>query len=235
MPRVEVCLSPDLLHLHPVEGKTVVVVDVLRATSCITAGIGSGVQSITPVATLEECRALQDSGYVGAAERGGKQAEGFDMGNSPFSFMATDLQGRKVAMTTTNGTLAITKSRTSEQILIGSFLNLSFLADFLRPESRDLIILCAGWKGRFSLEDTLFAGALVHKLRPEYDYEDDSALGAERLYQGAENDLFAYLSGSSHFNRLSKLNIVRDIEYCLTPEQFEVIPVLEGEELVKLG
>jgi len=233
MPKVEVCLSPDLLHLHPVEGKTVVVVDVLRASSCITAGIGSGVRSITPVATLEECRGLQEQGYVGAAERGGRQADGFDIGNSPFSFMASKLKDRKIAMTTTNGTLAITKSKSSEQVLVGSFLNLGYLANYLRERPRDIVILCAGWKGRFSLEDTLFAGGLVEELGAFYDYEDDSAMAAEHLYQGAQGDLFSYLSGSSHFNRLKRLNLVKDIEYCLTLDQFEVIPVLNGTELVK--
>lgn len=233
MAQIEVCLSPDLLHLYPVGGKTVVVVDVLRASSCMTVGIGSGVASITPVATLDECRVLQAQGYIGAAERGGRQAEGFDMGNSPFSFMDPKLRGRKIAMTTTNGTLAITKSRASDHVLIGSFLNISYLADYLRNDPRDIVVLCAGWKGRFSLEDTLFAGGLVHKLASVYTAEDDSALAAERLYGLGQGNLFEFLKESSHFNRLRRLDTIKDIEFCLTPDQVEVIPVLEGNILVK--
>ncbi len=233
MVQVEVCLSPDLLHLYPVDGKTVVVVDVLRASSCMTAGIGSGVASITPVATLEECRELQAQGYLGAAERGGRQAEGFDIGNSPFSFMDPKWQNRKIAMTTTNGTLAITKSKGAERVLIGSFLNISSVTNYLMEEPQDLLVLCAGWKGQFSLEDTLFAGGLVRKLSTVYRLADDSSLASERLYQSAEGNLFDFLANSSHFNRLKRLNVLKDIEFCLTPDQFNVIPILDQNELVK--
>ena len=199
----------------------------------MTVGIGSGVASITPVATLDECRDLQDQGYIGAAERGGRQAEGFDIGNSPFSFMDPKLKGRKIAMTTTNGTQAITKSKTSDQVLIGSFLNISYLASYLKDDPRDMIILCAGWKGRFSLEDTLFAGGLINKLGSVYNAEDDSTLAAERLYEAGQNDLFEFLKESSHFNRLKRLDTIKDIEFCLTPDQVEVIPVLVEDELIK--
>ncbi|MCU0391417.1 MAG: 2-phosphosulfolactate phosphatase, partial [Thermoflexibacter sp.] len=128
MKKIEICFSPNLLNLYNLAGKTVVIVDILRATSCMVAGLGSGVSSIVAVANLDECLALRAEGFVCAGERNGHRVEGFDLGNSPFEYMTTQVQGRKIAMTTTNGTQALVLSQSASQIVIGSFLNLSFLA-----------------------------------------------------------------------------------------------------------
>src|SRR5690606_28130478 len=105
---------PGLVDLYDVKGKVVVVIDILRATSCMTTAIAHGVKSLIPVATLEECKTLQQNGYIAAAERDGKMADGFDLGNSPFSYMEKPLAGKTIAVTTTNGTQAIVKSREAQ-------------------------------------------------------------------------------------------------------------------------
>jgi 2-phosphosulfolactate phosphatase len=234
MKNIEVCLSPALLDLYGVENKVVVVVDILRATSCMTTGLAHGLKSIIPVASLDECFSLRSQGFIAAAERDGKMADGFDLGNSPFSYMDKSLVGKSVAMTTTNGTQAISKSLKAEEIIIGSFLNKSAVIKYLLEQPNDVLVLCAGWKGQVNLEDTLFAGALVEGVGKKFASENDSAMAAYTLYEAAKGDLLKFLSNSSHVRRLRKLNIIKDIEFCLQSDVYSVIPVLKKGELVKM-
>ncbi|GAA4413327.1 2-phosphosulfolactate phosphatase family protein [Nibrella viscosa] len=234
MKNIDVCLTPDLLHLHKdtLENSIVVVADVFRATSCMVTAFAHGVDCIIPVATIEECRQWQERGYYGAAERNAKMVEGFELNNSPFSYMDERLRGAKIAMTTTNGTLAITRSRNAVKVLVGSFLNLEAVARYLRSQSYDVLVLCAGWKGRPNLEDTLFAGALIERLKEEYSMMEDSAIMAWRMYNQGKNNLPHFLANSSHIRRLQRLGIHKDITYCLQHDLFDVVPVLRGNTLV---
>lgn len=233
MKSIDVCLTPELLHLHKIDNSIVVVTDIFRATSCMVTGLAYGVGSITPVATVEECYELQQKGYIAAAERNAMKVEGFDLDNSPFSYMDEDLVGANIAMTTTNGTLSITKAKSSAvKVLVGAFLNLGAIVNHLQSQPYDVLVLCAGWKGRVNLEDTLFAGALVEALKDEYIIAEDSALMAVRAYQQAKDDLLAYVSNSSHVRRLQRLGIQKDISYCLQRDLYDVVPVLRGSTLV---
>jgi 2-phosphosulfolactate phosphatase len=231
---VDVCLSPDLLHLYNLEDKIVVVVDILRATSCMTTAIAHGVKSIIPVASLEECDKLRAKGCLAAAERDGKIATGFDLGNSPFSYMDESINGKELAVTTTNGTLAIKKSEKAVQVLIGSFLNLSILSEYLIQQPHDILVVCAGWKGKVNLEDTLFAGALVDRLDGNCGLACDAPLAAVTLYKAAKDNLIGFLANSSHVKRLKKLDIEKDIAFCLQEDLYPVIPILKRGKLVKL-
>ncbi len=227
MKTIDVSLSPDLMHLYPVADKTVVVVDILRATSCMTTAFAHGIQGIIPVADLNECLALKSEGVHTAGERAGQKVDGFDFGNSPFEYMDPRLAGKKIAFTTTNGTQAIVKSLGARHIIIGSFLNLTAVAKYLRQSGDDVLVVCAGWKGKFNLEDTLFAGALVELLKDEFQAACDAPLAAQYLYNTAKDDLVGFLKNSSHVQRLARLGIERDIFFCLTPDQFTVVPFLE--------
>jgi 2-phosphosulfolactate phosphatase len=235
MKSIDVCYSPELIHLYDIENTIVVVVDVFRATSCMTTAFAHGVGSIIPVATLDECTTLQARGYLAAAERDGKTPEGFDFDNSPFSYMDKDkVAGNTIVVTTTNGTLAITKSKTAVKVLIGSFLNLGAVVDYLKTQQYDVLVLCAGWKGKPNLEDTLFAGAVVEGLQDDFMVQEDSALMARQQYQLAKNDLLAAVASSSHVKRLQRLGIQKDIAFCLQHNVYKVIPVLRGNQLVRL-
>jgi len=233
MKNIDVCLSPDLLHLHKINNSIVVVTDIFRATSCMVTGFAYGVKSIIPVATVEECKTLQNMGYVAAAERNAEKVEGFDLDNSPFSYMDERLIGGKIAMTTTNGTLSISKAKTDAvKVIVGAFLNLAAVVNHLKNQPYDVLVLCAGWKGRPNLEDTLFAGAVVEALKDEYFVSEDSAILAMRTYQQAKDDMLGYLANSSHIRRLQGLGINKDISYCLQNDLYDVLPVLRGNELV---
>ncbi|MBC3788191.1 2-phosphosulfolactate phosphatase [Spirosoma utsteinense] len=234
MKQIDVCLTPDLLHLHAVENTIVVVADVFRATSCMVTAFAYGVKTIIPVATIDECQMWQERGYLAAAERNARRVDGFELDNSPFTYMDEQIRDANVAMTTTNGTLAITKSRSAVKVLVGSFLNLEAIVRYLKTERYDVMVLCAGWKGRVNLEDTLFAGALVDRLKDSYAMAEDSAIMAWRLYEQGKDNLAGYLSNSSHIKRLQRLGIQKDITYCLQHDLYDVVPVLRGNALVAM-
>ena len=236
MPEVEVCFSPNVYPLFHKDNAIVVVIDVLRATSAITTAFYNGVSKMIPVATIEEALRYKTQGMIVAAERNGEVVEGFDLGNSPFGYMNAKVKGKTIAITTTNGTQAIEAAKNAKTVIIGSFLNLDLIIDYLKTENRDVVLLCAGWKNKFNLEDTLFAGAVADALISKHQYTTacDSAIAAEQLYHLAKHDIYQFLSLSSHRNRLQKLNLERDIKYCLTPNQCPVIPIMENGSLVKL-
>lgn len=231
---IDVCLSPELMHLYDVQGKVVVVVDILRATSCMTTALAHGIEHIQPFAKLEDCLQAKHNGYFTAGERDGKKVEGFDLGNSPFEYMVPALQRKKIAFTTTNGTQAIAKSKGADTIIIGSFLNLETVVNYLRQQTKNILVVCAGWKGKVNLEDTLFAGAVVELLKDQIEPDCDAPLMAQRLYLDAKEDMVAYLQQSSHVKRLARLNIHKDIVFCLTPNQYQVLPIMQKGLLVDL-
>ena len=230
---IDVCLSPDLVHLYDFDGKVAVVVDVLRATSCMTTALAHGIEGIVPVETLEECEELGRQGYLTAAERNGQKLQGFNFGNSPFSYMDNSLKGRSIAVTTTNGTRAIQLAKVrADEVVIGSFLNLKAVANYVQNIDKDVIVVCAGWKGRVNLEDSMFAGALVAELQGTYSLELDASKIALSLYEAGKDDKLAFLSDCNHIKRLQKLNIQKDIEFCLEENRYDVVPVLDGNRLV---
>ena len=233
---IEVCYTPQAYNLFHKDEAIVVVIDIFRATSAIVTAFYNGVSKMIPVATVEEAKEYQRNGFLAAAERNGEMIEGFELGNSPFGYMNNKVKGKTIAISTTNGTQAIEASRKATKVLIGSFLNLDVLCEYLSAQKKDVILVCAGWKNKFNLEDTIFAGAVVEKLNTESEFEIicDSAIASKHLYNLAKNDLFEFLSNSSHRNRLAKLDLERDIKYCLTPNQCPVIPVMEGKYLVKM-
>jgi len=237
MKSLEVCLTPALLPLFDLEGKIAVIIDIFRATTSICYGIENGAEAIIPVAEVHECIAYRDKGFdhLLAAERNGEVVEGFDFGNSPFSYTSEKVGGKTIVLTTTNGTHALHQSVKAKRIVIGSFLNLNTLCSWLAEQPESVILVCAGWKNNFNLEDTLYAGAVTHLLTGKGSYRpDDAAIAALDLYTLAKDDLNGYLKKTSHSERLKQLGIEADIAFCLNVDTATTIPVLEGERLVRL-
>jgi 2-phosphosulfolactate phosphatase len=232
---LNVCLSPALLPNYKLENSVVVIIDIFRATSSICYGIANGAEAIIPVSTVEQCLEYKDQGFSLAAERDGSVVEGFEFGNSPFSYSEEKVKGKTIVLTTTNGTKALQLSIEASEIIIGSFLNLSAVCKWLQEQEMDIVLLCAGWKNHFCTEDTLFAGAVVEQLNGNNFCLDDSAMAAKDLYKGAKNDLAGYLSKSSHSERMKKLNIEKDIAFCLQIDIIDVLPVLREGKLVNLS
>ena len=234
--RLEVCLTPALLPLFDIEDSIVVIIDIFRATSSICYGIENGAEAIIPVSQVEECAAYGEMGlgYLLAAERDGKVVDGFDFGNSPFSYTKQKVSGKTIVLTTTNGTHALHLSTKANRIIIGSFLNLTSVCNWLKAQNQNILLVCAGWKNNFNLEDTLFAGAITERLANYTHTADDAAIAAADLYSLAKEDLNAYLKKTSHSERLKQLGIEADIDFCLNVDVATAIPVLDGNRLVRL-
>lgn len=228
MRKVEICFSPELIHLHELKGKIVVVVDIFRATSTMVAALAHGVKEILPFADLESCRLMQNKGFLIGGERNGLTAPGFEMGNSPVAYLKNEYKGRKLAMTTTNGTQAIEKSRGAEEILIGAFPNLHATVAYLQAQDKDVLIHCSGWKGHFNLEDSLYAGALVKALESTHHADEDGALAMKSLFEKEGHNLKGFLSQASHAKRLQNHGIESDIDFCLTLDLYEIVVKVDG-------
>lgn len=232
MASIDVCLSPNLLPLYNLEGKLVIVVDVLRATSCIVTAIAHGIGHIIPFDNLEDCAALKAEGYLTAAERDGQQVEGFDFGNSPFTYMGPELKGKNLAVTTTNGTACIKQSEGAKEIGIGSFLNLRAVAAYIRTTKSDVVIACSAWKGKPNAEDTLFAGALI-ELLPELLPESDNCLLAQTLWVAAKENPAAFINQTTHVQRLHNLGIIDDIPFCMQTDVYPIMLLIEEGKIRK--
>lgn len=234
-PRLEVCLSPALLHLFDVKNSIVVIIDVLRATSTICTALYNGASRVIPVAAVDECISIgQQLNAITAGERDGKIVAGLQHGNSPFEYPRTFVDGKTLVLTTTNGTKLLHMTKDAIQIVTGSFPNLSAVCDYLIARQKPVILGCAAWKDRVNMEDTLFAGAVISRIKEHFDINCDSALVAESLYHTAKNDLFGFMRHASHFQRLSRYGLEKDIQYCLTPDVANVLPILKNGELVAL-
>lgn len=235
--RIEVCFTPGEYTYFKNEYEIVVVIDVLRATSAICAAFHNGIKSIIPVPTVEEAMEYKAKGFLAGAERKGKIVEGFDFGNSPFSYMNDSFKGQEVVLTTTNGTKSLDVAKDAEIVVVGSFLNLDFLSNWLKEQDKNILCLCSGWQDKFNLEDTICAGAICDALiqTGQFVSEEDSSIAAKYLFLSAKDNYFGYLKSSSHRRRLKNLNLNEDIKYCLTPNQTDVIPILKNGKLVDLS
>lgn len=232
MQKIDVCLSPDLIHLYDLAGKAVVVVDIFRATSCMVTAFAHGALEIVPVEDVDVCTAYRAQGYLISAERNGVTPAGFDFDNSPFSYQVNRVKDAKICVTTTNGTVALRRSIQAGKVYVGAFLNISSIVRALKIWSGDVLVVCAGWKGKPNLEDTLFAGALIDELVGQYSVADDAALMAWKQYHLASSDLVTAVKHSSHANRLLGLGIEKDISFCLERDRYDVLPYLKGDKLI---
>lgn len=231
--KVEVCFSPVQYPAYENPEAIVVVTDILRASSAIVTAFMNGVERIIPVGTLEEAKAYKDKGYMVAAERDGIVRDFADFGNSPYNFTPERVGGREIVYSTTNGTRAIQLASSGHQVLIGAYLNLQALADHIMEQKRDLLILCAAWKQKFNLEDTLFAGALAELVLEDEHFDTicDATLGAMDLYRLARVDIMKYIDKVAQRTRLKKNKLDDVIGYCHELDLTTMIPVLDGEYL----
>ena len=230
---LDVCLSPLQFNLFEHEEKNVVIIDVLRASSTIATALDYGMEAVIPVASIEKAKQYTDPNFILAAERNGEVVDGFTHGNSPLSYMKPAFQGKTLVLTTTNGTKCVELAKGAKSIIIGCFVNLQAVNEWLLKNKNDTVLFCCGWRDHFSLEDTLAAGAFVHHLKKHFTIESDSCFMAERLYLEAKDELYLYVENTSHFQRLAKKGLVEDISYCMRPIQVRTVPFLEDGRLIK--
>lgn len=232
--RLETCFSPAIYPKHADDGNIVVVVDIFRATSAICTAFHNQVKRIIPVSTVEEARLKKLEGYLVASERDGYVLDFADFGNSPFNFTAEKVKGREIVYCTTNGTRCIHMASHSKAVVIGSFLNLTALSDWLIQQRSPVLIFCASWKDRFSLEDTIFAGALAQKLLNSGKFSSvcDAVTASVDLWELAKNNLNEYMQKAAQKERLAAKGLDDCIDFCLNVDYTKVIPVCKNGELV---
>jgi len=231
MKTIEVCLSPLLFNSSAREGEyLVVIVDVLRATSAFCAAFDSGVRTLIPLAGLEELFEHKMKGYPTAAEREGEKVVFADFGNSPVAFLQSNLQGKDLAYSTTNGTQAIEIAKSSKNIVAAAFVNLNAVCEWIRQQQMDVVILCSGWKNTFSLEDTLCAGAIIECLEATGDFEpvSDASIAAFILWLRMKDNLSENASIGSHYQRLLEIGMRDDLEHCFRLNSSNAVPVWNG-------
>jgi 2-phosphosulfolactate phosphatase len=231
---IDVALCPSEIRRFSttdLNGVTAVVFDVLRATSSIITGLASGVEAIIPVGTVEEARVLKakDPGLLLAGEREGLPPQGFDLGNSPEEFQ--QLKGRRIVMTTTNGTVAIESVKKASKVLIGSLLNIDAVANYLFTHRYgELLLVCAGTGEEFSLEDAIAAGALVTRLSTAEELSD-SAMMTLSLYEQAGDHLDEWLKQTKNGKHLREIGKNSDISWCARLSVFDLVGQLNDQEI----
>ena len=238
---LDVILTPCATDADDLAGRTVVVIDVLRASSTIVTALKNGARAVIPAATLGDAGRLAatldpDTSIVGG-ERGGTPIEGMAMGNSPLDYIVEVVDRRTLVLTTTNGTPAIALAKKASSAAIGCFLNASASVAFLRQAldaSQPVTILCAGYEGRVALEDTICAGLILTQLLDpsEASSLNDSGLIAYALYQGSQEHLARALVGAAHTKRLMKLGFKDDVTYCAQMDTTDTLPMYRDGRIV---
>jgi 2-phosphosulfolactate phosphatase len=232
--RLETCFSPALYQPDDHLNSVVIIIDILRASSAICTAFANGAASIMPVAEVCEARDYKSRGYLVAAERDGYILDFADFGNSPFNFTRERVEGKTIVYSTTNGTAIINQASSASAIAIGSFLNLSALTEWIIRQERDTLLFCAGWKNRFNLEDTVCAGAIAAKLMAGglFTTSCDSTLAAMDLWSLAAPDLSYYIDKAAQRTRLRDKKLDDCIEFCLTIDFTDKIPIMKNGFLV---
>ncbi len=228
---IELILSPALYdgRLTAAPHATVAV-DVLRATTAICTAFQAGAEEVVPLDSMELLPHYLSEGYEVACERNGAKMPGATLGNSPTEYMSKQLQDKRIAFSTTNGTVSILRAKESAWLTVGAFANLSALVQRLLTIEMDVVILCSGWKGDPAIEDTLFAGALISQLgKMGAALVNDAAMMAQDLWQLSRYDLYGYCSKATHVHRLQRMDSEEDIRFALQLDTCPVVPIYDKE------
>jgi 2-phosphosulfolactate phosphatase len=235
-PSLYTCLSPALLHLYDVQNSVVVIIDVFRATSTIASALYNGAKSVIPVDSVPKAIEIaKNIDGIAAGERDGMIAEGLQHGNSPLEYTRDFIGNRVLVLTTTNGTrlLQMALDRNADTIISGSFPNLSKVCDFLISSGKSVILGCAGWKDRFNLEDTLFAGSVIDRVSDHFTIHCDASRMAVDMYRQQGSDLIGFAPQLTHYHRLvTRFGLIKDIEFCLTPDSAPVLALYRDGKLI---
>lgn len=235
---VEVFLTAASATSEDLKGKSVIVVDVLRACSTVVTALNHGARAVIPVADMAEAGKMAahmdpSIGLMGG-ERGGKKIDGYTLGNSPQDYAPGVVQGKTVVLNTTNGTRAFTQARGAADVAAGCFLNASKAIEFAWRAENDVAIVCAGSDDRVSLEDLLCAGLILHQLwnGEEPAKRSDAAHIAYTQYTHDHHDLASAIARSNHARRLVELDFAADVDYCAQVDAVPLLPVYRDSRLV---
>lgn len=216
-----------------IKGKQVVIIDVLRATSVITTAFANGAKEVVAVREIDEALALREEGCIMGGERKALKIEGFDLSNSPLEYTKETIGGRRIIMTTTNGTNAISRSISAEKIMIGCMLNGRAVARHIAETGKDTVIACAGTKGQFSIDDFVCAGKILYDLMEICDVDlDDMCSAAFMAYKEHKQNLLEYVKHAAHYKYMLSIGLQDDIDYCFREDETEIVPMYKDGRIV---
>lgn len=230
---INICLSPILYPSYITDDSNtiVVVVDVFRATTTMCTALKNGAKSIIPVKTIEEAKSYKSKGYLVGGERDIQKLDFSDFGNTPSEYSEDKVAGKDIVISTTNGTIAINKALNCYSLVIGSFCNISTIAQYCISQQKDVLVLCAGWKDTINIEDSLFGGALIDLLSNiGFNVSSDSAQIALSIWREARPNIWQYIQKGEHFKRLEEHNLTDVAKFCLESNTTQVLPVYIKEE-----
>jgi 2-phosphosulfolactate phosphatase len=230
--KVDLIISADDIKREKIKGKSVVVVDMLRATSVITTAINNGCTRVIPVLTVDEALEIADKNrekYILGGERKALKIEGFDCANSPLEYKKDVVENKTLVMTTSNGTRAITGCIEAKHILIGALINAEAVAEKLIGLGEDIVIVNAGTGGEFSMDDFICSGYIVDCIiKGKRDVElSDVAKTSNYIYRKNPN-IISFIQDASHYKRIKELSLDRDLEYCCRKDIIDVVPEYRG-------
>lgn len=237
--KVELYLTPIPFGEANLEHKCVAVVDVLRFCTSTCAALIAGTKGVIPTAGPGEAgemwTRLGGDLAVLAGERGGIKIENFQLGNSPAEFTKESVGGKFVIMTTTNGTAVFGKARNAHPVMCCALVNISQVAAKVASVNRDLVIVCSGQEGGFSIEDTICGGMLIHLLAAEHKKNvslNDAGSLALLLYHTNKTAIKRTIQQGEHGRLLAELGFAEDVEIAARIDSMPVLPVLKEGRLV---
>lgn len=219
-----------------ITGKTVVVIDILRATSTMVNALQNGAKEIIPTLTVEEAFEKAKTFPAGKVLLGGeRQAEkipGFDMGNSYLDYPREIVEGKTIILTTSNGTRALHACKDAKEVLIGSFLNLGSVVSYLKKQE-EIVLLCSGTLGKFSIEDSMAAAAIIDLITENDNPKlDDLGQSLVYAYRSKKGNLAELLKDGVHLNYLKSKGYEKDIEFCFQKNLFDILPIFNQEKRI---
>ncbi|MEH2347073.1 MAG: 2-phosphosulfolactate phosphatase family protein [Nostoc sp.] len=223
-----------------------IAVDVLRATSTIATVLAAGGEAVQVFSDLDRLIEVSEKWpsekRLRAGERGGAKVPGFELGNSPLDCTPELVQGRRLFISTTNGTRALQRVQDSPNLLAAALINRAAVVKFVMEKQPETVwIVGSGWEGSFSLEDTVCAGAIAHslleqtKLSPEELAGNDEVVGAIALYSQWQDNLLGLFHQASHGQRLLRLDCQEDLKYCSQTDILDVLPIQHETGVLKRG
>ena len=241
--RLDVFMIPAEALPAEVAGRTVVVIDVLRASSSIVEAMASGARTIFPVASIEEAIRLANTlgrdGVLLCGERRSLTIEGFDLGNSPGDFTPERVGGKTLVMTTTNGTASMAAAAGAARVIVGALLNLDAVVGELVRTGAEPVFLCSGREGRFGLDDAVTAGRMIGALveaRPDVEWTmNDGARAALALGRGFEGDAAALFAETAAGRQVADAGLEADLAFCAQTNLRDVVPVLHERSITLSG
>lgn len=229
--KLSVCFTPAEVRPESVDGATAVVIDVVRATSCIVEALANGARGVLPAISIEEAERIRDNldggGALLCGERRGLRIEGFDLGNSPAEFTREAVAGRHLVMTTTNGTRALMAAAGADRVLAASFLNLGAVADAVRGDA-SVVVVCAGKAGGFALDDTVCAGHILRRVLDGWTGPvamDERARAAVEL-AGLHEVSGEMLADTEAGKALVDVGLGGDLALCAGADRHKIVPMM---------